>query len=122
MSYQRVIPRDLFNESKLLKSLGQVQLLIHDGQAPKGLRFVHDDSEYPGFEIDQSQDAGDLSVTNLRLYYGENEVGIASRYNSKAPYTLECTDDDADCCDVLGDDGRFTAEFLEYLQSLKRGN
>ena len=30
INYQRVIPRDLFNESKLLQQLGFVCLAIHD--------------------------------------------------------------------------------------------
>ena len=51
MSYTRETPRDLFNESKLLKCLGQLSLIIHntvdsDGNAELQKRkpFVHGDS------------------------------------------------------------------------------
>lgn len=30
MTYQREIPRDLFNEANLLKCLGQISLIAHD--------------------------------------------------------------------------------------------
>lgn len=36
--YQRVIPRDLFNEAKLLKCLGRLSLFIHDGKSPPILK------------------------------------------------------------------------------------
>lgn len=113
--YLRVIPRDLFNESKLLKSLGQVALLIHDGQAPDGLGFIHSNENYPGFNVGQDQSTGDLSVTNLRLCYRSTEIGVSSRYNSRSPYPLSCTDEAADYCDILDDNGRFASGFLEYL-------
>ena len=32
--YERVIPRDLFNEAKLLKCVGLLVLKIHDGENP----------------------------------------------------------------------------------------
>lgn len=40
-SYRRVLPRDLFNEAKLLKCLGQLSLMIHDGKCE--LRVEHSD-------------------------------------------------------------------------------
>lgn len=120
MSYQRVLPRDLFNEAKLLKSLGQVALLIHDERAPRGLTFLHCDE--PGFEIEQDQSTGDLFCMNLRLFYRpaevSHEVWVDGRYNSKAPYTLVARDSE-DQCDVLTDEGEFTPEFLAYLRSLE---
>ncbi len=39
--YTRVIPRDLFNEAKLLKCIGRLVLLIHDGDH-NNISFEHD--------------------------------------------------------------------------------
>ena len=54
MTYRRVLPRDLFNEAKLLKCLGQLALIIHDGQdsagqTVQGLLFMHVDEMDLGF-------------------------------------------------------------------------
>lgn len=62
--YQRVLPRDLFNESKLLKCIGQLVLLIHDGNCPNGLAFTHHDEDDEPFIIRLMED-GHLTITNI---------------------------------------------------------
>lgn len=114
MSYQRVIPRDLFNESKLLKCLGQLSLLIHDGQTSRWqLRFEHDGDQF-AIELDGMN--GGLVCTNVMLYLGSHEIGLYSRYNSKAPFPL-CFYDESDGTDgdVFNDDGSLSQEFTDYL-------
>jgi len=115
-SYLRVIPRDLFNESKLLKCLGQISLLIHDGKM-KGATLEHDDSEFAGFQIEQNQDSGALYCSNLTLYVKGERIGLNSRYNSKAAFPLffEFRDEEQP---AFNDDGTLSAEFTAALETI----
>lgn len=119
MSYTRVLPRDLFNESKLLKCLGQLSLLIHEG---KGIRWPlelrHTDYPCEGFDIEQNQDDGGLFCRNLWLYVGESPVRLYSAYNSKYPYPLyfECGDESGA---VFKDNGQLHADFTVWLDCLQ---
>lgn len=119
MAYQRVIPRDLFNEAKLLKCLGQLWLDLE--RLPPGVATLdhHYDID-PGFLIDQHGASGALYCDNVLLYArrgGEAEhVALCSPYNSKAPYPLQYFDTDDQCwMDVFKDDGEFTDLFKRYL-------
>ncbi len=119
--YQRVIPRDLFNEAKLLKSMGQLALLIHDGMGGKwGLHIEHitDEREEAGFVIEQNENTGGLYVNNLCLQVGEggDEITLESAYNSKLAYPLIVCDQDT-VCNVFNDNGAFSDEFVAYLDS-----
>jgi hypothetical protein len=66
MSYRRVIPRDLFNEAKLLKCLGKLSLLIHE-QMIDGLNVNHED-ELNGFKFSQCTGSGFITVSNLHFF------------------------------------------------------
>lgn len=66
MSYKRVCPRDLFNESKLLKCLGFVSLLIHEGKI-RCLNMNHE-NENEGFKIRQNPSDGSIYVSNLHFF------------------------------------------------------
>lgn len=118
--YRRVVPRDLFNESKLLKCLGQLALLIHDGrdrngrQTPSGLAVEHDGEE---FRIDQREEDGGLCVVGLEFKAGSNVLDLYSAYNSKDPYPLLCRTEDHEFI-VFNDDGTLTDEFCEYVADL----
>lgn len=115
MSYHRIIPRDLFNEAKLLKCMGQIALMIHDGMDGGKLAIDHDSPE-DGFIIDQNPNSGWLYVANLNVYRKSDGemVGLATSYNSKSPYPLnyECGDDGG--C-VFEDDGTLTEEFRNAM-------
>ena len=116
MSYQRVIPRDLFNESKLLKCLGQLALTIHEGIGPKGLKADHQGDE---FRINQRAGDGGLFVEiGLQFMAGEYELTLYTSYNSKDPYPLICeTWPDYEFSEtyVFDDDGKITDEFRDYV-------
>lgn len=118
MSYQRVIPRDLFNEAKLLKCLGQLALLIHEGfNIPAGLTLRHSRPE-KGFIIDQDDSSGGLYCRNLSLRVHGRKLTLQSCYNSKSPYPL-CYDDGADeGGTVFNDDGTLSEEFVDYANRL----
>lgn len=113
--YRRVIPRDLFNEAKLLKCLGQLSLLIHDGKAPPALTVQHDGDE---FRI--SQDASDgsiLVVSDLNFYAGKYRLTLSTPLNSQQPYPLTCLYRGTET-PVFEDDGSLTEEFVQLVELL----
>jgi hypothetical protein len=123
VSYRRVLPRDLFNEAKLLKCLGQLALLVHDGKLPRGVR-VRFSNPTGGFKITRDEGSGDLGCTNLTLCVGDRGVDLWSGYNSRSPYPLEY-DDGEEQGPVFQDDGSPSPEFLgmiaRWLGDLKTG-
>lgn len=85
MKYQRVIPRDLFNEAKLLKCIGKISVLIHDNKI-KGLEALHDGD---AFKITQSLD-GQLTIDNIHFFDEDGTtVSFSTNYNSKEDWPLE---------------------------------
>lgn len=107
--YQRVIPRDLFNESKLLKCLGRLCLMIHEGQTGR-LTFEHEGS----FEIDQNIDSGGLTCVNLHFFLGGTPIYFESSYNSKDNYPLWFIVE-WEYKRVFNEDGAFTDEFASLI-------
>lgn len=67
MSYPRVIPRDLFNEANLLKCLGKISLMVHEGRFQGKINIDHEDAS-KGFKIVQNPHDGSISVSNLHIY------------------------------------------------------
>lgn len=112
--YTRVIPRDLFNEAKLLKCIGRLCLLIHDHTTPVKMRFTHKGG---AFKIGQFDFDGSLTVTNVRIWIKDDSFTFKTRYNSKWNYPLCVWVDDTDL-DVFDDHGEFTPEFIELCESL----
>jgi hypothetical protein len=116
--YSRVIPRDLFNEAKLLKCLGQLSLLAHDGRDASGSRIpaglsVHflSEGDEP-FHILQREADGGLVCSNIRVLAGGTEFQFYSIYNSRSPYPLVCVDGRGEEIEVFRDDGSLTSEFM----------
>ena len=116
--YKRVIPRDLFNESKLLKCLGQLALIIHDGVAIRWpLAIIHDEQE-AGFSIEQDPSSGDLFCANLHLEFEDREITVKSSLNSKEPFPLIFESWDGSEGNVFAKDGTFSEEFMDWLDSI----
>lgn len=113
MNYSRVLPRDLFNEAKLLKCMGRLCLLIHDRIAPKEMTFRQNGDP---FEITLLP-TGELFIDNLHVKIRDTFYIFKTTYNSKSNYPLfmehELTD-----YDVFDDEGNFDKEFLELLKQL----
>lgn len=114
MTYERVIPRDLFNESKLLKCLGRLTVLIHTGELT-GIRFESDGN---AFDIVQLSADGGLQCRNIEFRVGDKYLNLYSIYNSKEPYPFLCETDDHGEIEVFNDDGNPTEEFLNYISTL----
>jgi hypothetical protein len=121
LAYLRVLPRDLFNEAKLLKCLGQLALILHDHEGQFNVELIHRKPEL-GFIIDQHSDNdGSLYCRNLKLRFCRTRriIELSTVYNSKAPYPF-CFENtrgkDVDMGDVFNDDGTFSTEFLELIK------
>lgn len=119
MTYERVIPRDLFNESKVLKCWGRIALLIHDGCAPEGLTVDHDTEYESHFVIDQNPMTGDLYPLNLHLKLNGVKLNAVNPYNSKEAYPIIIEDDEEGSFEVFNDDGTWTNEFLRHCNGEK---
>ena len=108
MSYTRVIPRDFFNEAKLLKCMGQLSLKILDGLLPDGVSIQINENGEP-FEICQTDD-GRLFIANYETTVNDVYVSMSTTYNSKENYPLICYHDDVETT-VFDEKGDFTDEF-----------
>ena len=107
MSYNRVIPRDLFNEAKLLECLGQLVL-----QNLVGLE-VGEPEEGEGFQIELDNMSNVLFCANVDFLYKGEPLVLGIHYNAKDPYPLTFNDVER----VFNDDGTLSPEFKEYLAS-----
>jgi len=117
MSFRREIPRDLFNESKLLKCMGQLALILHDGMGVRWpLTLEHDEESFAGFLIEREFGHDGLFVANMRLLLDGEEVPVYTAYNSKEPYPLYFIKD-GDDGEVFTKDGKLSDEFKDWLDS-----
>jgi|688.fasta_scaffold2624612_1 hypothetical protein len=109
-NYQRVLPRDLFNESKLLEQIGRICLAIHDGKLTQ-LDFEHDGE---AFDI-QLSDEGGLYISNLEFLDSKNSpIFFSTNYNSRQKNPLMVLDPETEeNLFVFGDSGEFSKHFLE---------
>jgi len=121
MSYQRVVPRDLFNESKLLKCLGQLVLLIHNGcdkdgtATPANLKYEHVGNQ---FNIIQDPSDGSIESPNMRFYNNGSFLCFGHPMNCNEPYPLllKTVDDEIE---VFNDDGTLTDQFREFCDEIE---
>lgn len=123
MNYHRVIPRDFFNESKLLKCHGQLTVNIHKlGDFDVREEFEDEDE---GFKIMQDEMDGSIFVSNYRFYASENFIGLSTPLNNKNPYPMmflyESHDGNSYSGNVFEDNGVFSEEFYELLNDIKSG-
>lgn len=120
-NYTRVLPRDLFNEAKLLKCLGQLCLLIHDEMIALNVR--HDKRKVRGFDIQQDSSDGSIYAKNLVFYTASGvTIEFRSPINSRESYPLFAVLDRGNLdvyLQVFDDNGSITPELREWLESNK---
>lgn len=112
MSYQRVIPRDLFNEANLLKCYGQIYLNLENMNLP-GIELDHDGAP---FDIQQCADDGSLTVANVALIVRGEAILMYRPLNSRRPWPLFLAPFEQDEIEVFNDDGSFTQRFTRFLK------
>jgi hypothetical protein len=114
MTYIRVLPRDLFNEAKLLKCMGKLTLLIHDGKLPK-LNVEFDDQP---FDIVQNPADGSISVNNITVTIKNlNGMDLHTPLNSKANWPLYAIIGDK-VYSVFTEEGELDEEFTALFESV----
>ena len=119
MFYSRVLPRDFFNEAKLLKCLGQFSLKNGDGEL-YGFNVIErltDDGD--GFEIELDNGNYGLHVINYRVKIGGVEQYFYSPYNSKSIYPLLFISMKGDPEPVFTEEGEFSIEFLNNCKLIQ---
>lgn len=110
MTYIRVIPRDLFNESKLLKCLGR---LVIEAERHPEIEVELIGGDRAGFDIRQSDADGSLWARNIRVTIGGRHVTVQTNYNSKSEWPMYASPADShDVASVFNDDGSLADEFL----------
>jgi len=114
MNYLRVIPRDFFNESKLLKGLGRLSLLELNGNRYNIKIRLERDEQSP-FTIKQNPFTGNLYDASTLVYINDKIVSVSQQYNCKASYGLIWENNDSSDF-VFKDNGEFTEEFIENFK------
>jgi hypothetical protein len=114
--YTRVIPRDFFNEAKLLKCMGMLSLKILDRQLPDGIEIEVKEDGDP-FNI-QLTDDGLLFIANYPVKVNRKNVFFGSTYNSKRNFPLLCVISYVEYT-VFNEDGTFTEEFINQFSPIK---
>ena len=115
MTYTRVVPRDLFNESQLLKCLGRLALLVEGGLGPPGLTF---EAMGGRFEIEMRPfDGGIFVAQGLAFKVGKSLLSLhVPLYARDSRYPLLCDDLDLGLeVYVFFEDGRLSQDFLDYV-------
>ena len=112
--YQRVLPRDLFNEAKLLKCLGRLVLLIHDRKIPFIGEVIHDGEPF----IIALNDEGSLIVTNVTIKVNKSAFTFKTTYNAKNNYPFYLETKDYSEVLVFDEGGEFTEEFIEFVKTI----
>lgn len=112
--YIRVIPRDLFNEGKLLKCMGRLCLLIHDRQTPALMSVGEIEEPF----IIGLMDEGSLTITNLEIKIKKKEFLFKTTYNSKSSYPLYVEHEYVDYL-VFNEDGHFSDDFINFCKTIK---
>lgn len=116
-NYFRVLPRDLFNEAKLLKCIGRLVILIDDGFALNGMSFNHNGGP---FKIGLVAD-GHLTVTNIIFEINGVALFFKSGYNSKENYPLLCEHERCEY-EIFDEEGKYTDEFVEFCEKIATNN
>lgn len=119
MSYVRVIPRDLFNEGNLLKCYGALWIAL-DNRRDHFAELGNDDLEpLPGaaFDIEQSQDDGSLTISNVGFTIRGVRYRLYRPLNSREPWPLWCEHPDTfDTIEVFTDDGELSPDFVAWIE------
>lgn len=105
--YFRVIPRDLFNEAKLLKCLGQ---LVIESERINGRLVIHHDGD--PFNVIQDEGTGDLYCANVCVWLDGRQIRLVTSYNSKENYPMWADVND-DYYQVFNPDGTLHPDFIK---------
>ncbi len=120
MAYKRVIPRDLFNEAKLLKCLGMIALIAHEKGLPNSWTLEHRNG-WEAFTIQQDNSDGSLYCGNVFLRHTPTAKTLLfnTPLNSREPhplYIIRQSDDEV--IEVFAMDGTLSSQFILHLMGV----
>lgn len=111
MSYNRVIPRDLFNEADLLKCAGRIYINLETAGL-ENVELVHEDN---AFDIQQDENSGDTYISNVYLMINDNPCLLWRPLNSRDPWPVYLLNEDEEQVPVFNKDGSFSQEFIDFV-------
>lgn len=115
MKFIRVIPRDLFNEAKIYKCMGQLILMIEDRM---GVFAELTYNQYKDcFTVHLDED-GALWLSGVHIFCAKTNLVFRTTYNSKAPYPLHCFYENQEI-PVFTDDGKEHEDFVNFISTIK---
>ena len=113
-TYRRKIPRDFFNEAKLLKCMGLLSVKVLDNKIPEGIDIeVNGDGDR--FNIELNETYYGLQVTNYTVSINEEDYVSYTAYNSKDNFPLMIVDEDDYEFRAFDEQGNFSEDFIEYF-------
>jgi hypothetical protein len=110
MSYTRVMPRDMFNDSNLLKCMGCVYINLEK----LNLRHAELEPDAESFDIEQNPDDGSTYVANVPLIVNGERYRLFRPLNSREPFPLYVIAGDEEIS-VFNDNGSFDIDFLSFI-------
>ncbi|AXH72700.1 MAG: hypothetical protein [Caudoviricetes sp.] len=113
MSYNRIIPRDLFNEANLLKCLGRLYINLEE-YCNIGVEMINDGDS---FDIHQNEDDGSIYCVNVNLMKNGKSVNLFRPLNSRIEWPLIFINDENEENLVFDGFANFTHEFVDFLKS-----
>lgn len=122
MSYIRVIPRDLFNESSLLKCIGRIYINLENAVRADEAELRDETELGEPFNVIQSPDDGSIYLANVSLYVRRRKVHLSRPLNSRDPWPLwaiiplDVAGDEGEEIEVFTDEGEFSPDFLDYIR------
>lgn len=109
--YIRVVPRDLFNESKLLKCLGALYIASESTGDRVQIDIEHDGK---AFDVQQDPADGSIYVANVGVYINRVPHAAWCPMNSRDAYPLylmSLDDNAAEPFAAFDDDGNLSSTF-----------
>lgn len=112
MSYARVVPRDLFNEAKLLKCLGALYIAAEHRNGDLIVQHAEEGS-CEGWDIQQDESDGSIFCANVEVIFRRKLLHCSTPLNSKRPYPLYAQYGD-EVVPVFDDTGKLSEEFEAF--------
>lgn len=118
MSYTRVIPRDFFNEAKLLNCMGHLNIVAGNEIAANASISITIDENGQPFEIAKDESSGDIYISNYECTVNGVVVRFQTNLNSRNPFPLQCYHNNTPYS-VFLNSGELDSEFIDFANSLK---
>lgn len=126
--YKRVIPRDFFNEAKLLKCMGHLSLAILGARIPADVNieisyndaYAEECEGVEGFAIQLDPHLELLYVANYDIYINEEYVACGTIYNRKDPFPLYVYYKETEI-KMFDEEGQFSEDFIKTFKKKKGG-